>query len=55
MEAAAVEAIHAAAIPQRPCEMPSEASFVATPLHAKPRPAPTIVSDAGGRRTRLTR
>lgn len=54
-EAAAVESAHAPAIIRRPCERPSEASLVATPLQAKPSPAPIIVSEAGGRRTRLTR
>jgi hypothetical protein len=50
-----VEMPQAAANHRRPWERSSEKSFVATPLHAKPSPAATIVSEAAGRRTRLTR
>ena len=49
-----MERPQAAANQRRPCERSSEKSFVATPLQAKPSPAATIVSDAAGRRTRLT-
>jgi len=53
-EAPAVERPQAAANRRLPCERSSEKSFVATPLQANPSPAPTIVKDAAGRRTRLT-
>jgi hypothetical protein len=53
-EAPAVDSAQAPASTRWPWERASEASLVATPLQAKPRPAPTIVSVAGGRRTRLT-
>jgi len=44
----------AAAINSAPRARSSEASFVATPLQAKPSPAPIIVNEAAGLRTRLT-
>ncbi len=53
-EAAAVEIAHAAATQRCPWWRSSEASFVATPLHAKPSPAPIIVIEGAGRRTMLT-
>jgi len=53
-EAPAVEMDHAAANKSAPRKRSSEASLVATPLQANPSPAPIIVSDAAGRRTRLT-
>jgi hypothetical protein len=49
-----VDSPQAAANHRRPRERSSEKSFVATPLQAKPSPAATIVSEAPGRRTRLT-
>ena len=48
-DAAAVESAHAAASPIRPWKRSFDASFVATPLHPNPRPAPSIVITAGER------
>jgi len=48
-EAAAVDSAQAAATSRCPCERSSEASLVATPLHANASPAPTIVTAAGER------
>jgi hypothetical protein len=47
-EAAAVDRPQTPAASRCPRERSSEASLVATPLHAKPRPAPTIVIAASG-------
>jgi hypothetical protein len=48
-EAAAVDSPQAAAASRCPWARSSEASLVATPLHAKASPAPTIVTTAGER------
>jgi len=45
-EAAAVESPQAAAASSSPPARSSEASLVATPLQAKPKPAPSIVTEA---------
>jgi hypothetical protein len=42
-----VDSPHAAATARCPWERSSEASFVATPLHANASPAPIIVKPAG--------
>ncbi len=46
IEAAAVESPHSPATSRRPRWRSSDTSFVATPLQAKPSPAPIIVIDA---------
>ena len=48
-EAAAVDSPQAVAVTRCPWARSSEASLVATPLQAKARPAPIIVTDAGDR------
>jgi len=50
-DAAAVASPQAAATTRCPAERSSEASLVAMPLHPNARPAPSIVTDAGERRT----
>ena len=53
-EAPAVETIQSAATTMWPRPMSSAASFVAIPLHAKPRPAPIIVIEAARRPNALS-
>ena len=53
-DAPAVDRPHASATIRRPLARPSEASFVARPLQAKPSPAPMIVTVAIGRHNQLT-